>query len=662
MEKIKSYLVNNFEQSFILVILVSVFLINYYIPQKIAFLNFYFLPIILAGYYLGLRSSILGAFLCIVLVTIYVLLYPHLFIIPATQVDLLLHIFAWGGFLILSGTVVGKQQERLFARIQETNTLNEELQRNQAELKSANEALKSHSEDLETRVKERTSELERSKQAIESLKTKVEETLYTTMDSAVAKLMIEGRLRNEKRAISVMFSDLVDFTRYSEDRSPEMAIRDLNRFLNDMEPILLDYRGHIDKYLGDGIMAEFGVPLDFDNYCLMATMAALKMQEKMERVGDYPWKMRISIASGPAIMGLIGSRRKAYTTIGDVVNLSSRMEKTCPPGSITIDRPTYEGVKNFMNVRQMKDLSLSEFIDVNVESELDEMHQRLSRPMDTEEKAALYFEIGKLHMSLEEYHEALEYFENSIHLNPNNMDLKVAFTEASMKKDELERIKIRGKRKRVSIYEVLGLKDVLKDSEIIPESIYESYHHILDTISTPEDVVLPVEALDGSIGHSKVVALLSFAMASHLRISDLEKQEILHAGFVADIGKEIIPHHLLNRRGTLSPSELEEVKKHPTESIHRLKRIGYDSEFMLDIVRHSHENYNGSGYPDGLKGEDIPLGSRIVAVADAYAALISWRPYREQLEQNAVFYELQQSAERGTYDPKIVEVLKLLLE
>jgi len=660
MEKIKSYLLANFEHSFILVILVTVVLINYYIPQKLAFLNFYFLPIILAGYYLGLRLSVLGAFLCITLITIYITLYPFLFTMPATRVDLYLHVAAWGGFLILSGTVVGKQQEKLRSEIIQTTTLNEQLQQHQNELKEANFALNKYSKNLEQSVKERTIELENSKQAVESLKVKVEEALYITMDSTVAKLMIEGRLRNEKRSVSVMFSDLVGFTTYSEERSPELAVRDLNRYLNDMEPILMDYRGHIDKYLGDGIMAEFGAPLDYENYRLLAVAAALKMQEKMANVGDYPWEMRIAIASGAAIMGLIGSKRKAYTTIGDVVNLAARMEKACPPGSILIDDFTLEGVSPFIDSRPIRDMSLLENVNLKVEGKLDELHQRLNHAADDKERAALYQEIGQLHMSIDEAHEALKYFEQSLQLRPDNVELKVAFAEATMKREEQEKIKIRGKRNRVSVYEVIGLKDVLADREKIPAALYEKYHHMVERIDIPEDLILRVEALDGCIGHSKAVSFLSYAIASELDISEQEKAEILNAGFAADIGKEIIPHHLLNRRGVLSANELLEVQKHSMEGARILQTKGYESEKILSIVRHSHENFNGSGYPDGLKGEEIPIGSRIVMVADIYDALTSWRPYREILERAAALDEIGRLTEKGLIDPKVVEILNKL--
>lgn len=77
MERFKEYLLLNFEQVFVFVILLAVALISYWIPQKIAFLNFFFLPVIISGYFLGLRHSILGAFFCICFVSIYTIIYPH---------------------------------------------------------------------------------------------------------------------------------------------------------------------------------------------------------------------------------------------------------------------------------------------------------------------------------------------------------------------------------------------------------------------------------------------------------------------------------------------------------------------------------------------------------------------------------------------------------
>lgn len=657
MERLKKYFQRNFEQTFILTILVTVFFINYFIPQKIAFLNFYFLPVILAGYYLGSRRSILGAFFCILLVTIYAILYPQYFTISNTRVDLYLNILAWGCFLILAGAVVGKLQQKLNMEIQQTCQLNNQLLQQQQDLNTANLALKDYSENLESKVIKRTEELEKSKEAIETLKEKVENTLYTTMDSAVVKQIIEGRLLNEKRKISVLFSDLIGFTDYSEERSPELLIRDLNRYLNDMEPILLNYRGHIDKYMGDGIMVEFGAPVDFEQYRLLAVLAALKMQQKMKRL-DFPWKMRIGIASGPAIMGLIGSRRQSYTSIGDVVNLAARMEKACPPDSVLIDDFTLQGVNNFVNVRLRKALPHTEEVVGKTENELEELLQKLNESTEDKEKASLYYKLGLLHISLGEAHDAVGYYERALQIQPDNVDLKVAFAEATIQRDQNEKIKIKGRKKRVGAYEVIGIKDALLDKGKIPALFYEKYHKIENLIGIPEDVILPIEALDGCIGHSKVVAILSYAIASEIGIYDQERIEILQAGYVADIGKEIIPHHILNRSdSSLSATEIQEVQKHPHEGQRRLKKIGYDSEQIIRIVGHSHENFNGSGYPDGLKGEEIPIGSRIINVADTYDSLTSWRPYRDRWDRNAAFDELNRGVMKGFHDPQIVKAL-----
>ncbi|MCP5048969.1 MAG: adenylate/guanylate cyclase domain-containing protein, partial [bacterium] len=152
---------------------------------------------------------------------------------------------------------------------------------------------------LEERVSERTVELERSNTLIESLKGKVERALFTVMDPTVARMMVEGKLRNEKRRISVLFSDLQDFVGYSEKYPPETVVEQLNKYLSDMEECVNDYYGHIDRFMGDGIMCEFGAPVEYRMHTLMAVVAGMKMQERL-RTLNHPWKMRIGIATGPA--------------------------------------------------------------------------------------------------------------------------------------------------------------------------------------------------------------------------------------------------------------------------------------------------------------------------------------------------------------------------
>src|SRR4030095_6293575 len=144
---------------------------------------------------------------------------------------------ACAAFLIRAGAFVERLQEKLAEQMLNTTSLNAELRQREEALTTANQTLKDYGENLETRVRDRTEELEESKRAVEAMKTKVEDTLYATMDSAVANLISEGRLRTEKRNVAVMFSDLSGFTNYSEERPPELVIRDLNRYLGDIEPI-----------------------------------------------------------------------------------------------------------------------------------------------------------------------------------------------------------------------------------------------------------------------------------------------------------------------------------------------------------------------------------------------------------------------------------------
>ena len=673
-----SYIQKNFEIIFISLILVATFVLHYLIPEKLSFLDFYFIPIILGGYYLGRRNAILAALLTVLIMFIYFMLCPATATIEAPSLYFYLRLVTWGCFLILAGAIVGGLHEKLMLEVETTRLLNQELQHQQdelnqahaslkdynenlevkvkkrsAELDQANASLRENSENLEIMVRQRTAELENSKEALEALKAKVEMALYSTMDSSVIKLLLEGRLRNEKRTVSILFSDLVNFSAYSEDTPPEVVIRDINCYLAAMEPVLLTYNGHIDRYMGDGIMCEFGAPVDYSMYRLMSVLAAIKMQEKMAKMNN-PWQMRIGIASGTTIIGLVGNKRQSYTAMGDVVNISDRLQKACTPGRVLIDRFTYETVSRFIDARKKREVSTRDIINMEMELTLKELHAKIAAEPDN---ADHYYHIGKIHMDMNELLESLQYFERAVQLNPDNDRAKVAYAEASIKMRENDKINIRGRRQRIEVYEVVGIKDPLEDRSKVSEDFAKQYRHVADLIQIPEDVLLPVEALDGSIGHGKLVAIFSYAIASCLGLTESEKADILTAGYAADIGKEIVPHHLLTRSGTLTSHELETLHAHPAEGTSSLRKMGYDNENILKIVRHSHEQYNGSGHPDGLKGNEIPLGSRIIAVADTYAAMISWRPYRDSWERSVALDEIVRGAEAGIYDRNIVEAL-----
>jgi len=142
-----------------------------------------------------------------------------------------------------------------------------------------------------------------------------------------------------------------------------------------------------------------------------------------------------------------------------------------------------------------------------------------------------------------------------------------------------------------------------------------------------------------------------------MNLNEEFKKTILQAGYLQDLGKEAVPHHILNRSASLTEQEAKLVEKYVLESVAILKRLGYVEPQLLEIVKHHHETWNGNGYPDGLKGEDIPVGARITCVAEAYSAMTSWRPYHEPWDSRMALSELRKAVERGVYDPQVVEAL-----
>jgi len=605
------------------------------------------------------RRALLGGVLCTLVVTLYAYLFPASFMPAFSYLDLWMNIVAWSSFLILTGAVVGQLTARLKTEVEQVRDLNRNLEDSQARIIAADKELRDHAENLENKVQQRTESLEKSKLAVEDLKRKVEDALYSTMDASVVRLIIEKRLRTEKRRISILFSDLKDFTQFSEERRPELVITDLNRLLEEMEEVLLDYRAHIDKYMGDGIMVEFGAPTDYQRHALMATIAGLKMQERIAE-GDYPWKMRIGISTGEPIIGLIGKRRQTYTAIGDVVNLASRIQELCDPGMITIDSSTYQEVSRFVKAQKKTVFSFAESEDPEFVKEIADYSQELDeRPDDVD----LMKKIGFLFLKGNYLLQAQEQLGQALQADPKDDKVKLAYADTTLKMNQMDAVSIRGKKDRLYLYEVLGLKKPLADREKIPQELSDQYQEEVDKLLPyPEDLLLPVESIDGSVGHSRVVGFLSFAVADVLGLTDQEKLDILQAGYLADLGKVIVPHHLLNRAGSLSKEEFEEVTKHSRESVRALRQRGYENKALFEIIEASHESFNGSGYPLGLAGDQIPMGARILAVADTYDALTSWRPYRDRWDHRAAFAEMQRDAQKGKFDPQVMETLGKLLE
>jgi cyclic di-GMP phosphodiesterase len=165
-----------------------------------------------------------------------------------------------------------------------------------------------------------------------------------------------------------------------------------------------------------------------------------------------------------------------------------------------------------------------------------------------------------------------------------------------------------------------------------------------------ERLVAKAEHADPSLRlHSRNVARLSLEIGRALYLPQRELTMLVFAAAVHDIGKMSVPSSVLGKPGSLEPWERRAVQRHPVEG-QRLLRPHVQSTELLAIVRSHHERWDGEGYPDRLATEQIPLGARIVAVADAFTAMVEPRPYREPLSRALARAELLERA-GDQFDP-----------
>jgi putative nucleotidyltransferase with HDIG domain len=173
--------------------------------------------------------------------------------------------------------------------------------------------------------------------------------------------------------------------------------------------------------------------------------------------------------------------------------------------------------------------------------------------------------------------------------------------------------------------------------------------------STIEAFASAVDAKDQvTHGHLRRVQGYSLAVAEELGVTDTgERRALEAAALLHDVGKIGIPEHILNKPGKLTSAEFEEMKRHVTIGTDILSTIDFPFP-VVPIVRHHHENWDGTGYPDGIAGSAIPIGARILMVVDCFDALTSDRPYRAAMSVPEAFDILR--ARRGRmYDPHIVD-------
>jgi putative nucleotidyltransferase with HDIG domain len=174
---------------------------------------------------------------------------------------------------------------------------------------------------------------------------------------------------------------------------------------------------------------------------------------------------------------------------------------------------------------------------------------------------------------------------------------------------------------------------------------------------TVSALILTIDAKDHyTHNHSNRVAKLSCSIARAMGVSEQTVKEIGNAASIHDIGKIGIEENILRKNGKLSAEEYTEIKKHPAIGVRIVQSIPF-LEDAMPVIKHHHERHDGTGYPDGLTGDQIPLSARIVIVADAIDAMMSNRPYRDALTMEKVFNELRENA--GTqFDPDIVDIIE----
>lgn len=185
------------------------------------------------------------------------------------------------------------------------------------------------------------------------------------------------------------------------------------------------------------------------------------------------------------------------------------------------------------------------------------------------------------------------------------------------------------------------------------ERLSGMYHESIEILSTSVDAMHAF-----SLGHSRQVSIFSGELARALGLDDADVYRIEDGALLHDIGKICIPDTILKKPSPLTAQEFAIVKAHPVYGANMFDRAPHLSD-LLPIVRYHHEHYDGSGYPDGLKGEAIPLTARIVTLGDVFDALISHRPYRPAIEsaQARRMIELKAGSQ---FDPRLARVFLTL--
>jgi putative two-component system response regulator len=179
--------------------------------------------------------------------------------------------------------------------------------------------------------------------------------------------------------------------------------------------------------------------------------------------------------------------------------------------------------------------------------------------------------------------------------------------------------------------------------------------------SVLSSLALSIEAKDPyTEGHCDRLAKYSVALAEKVRLPEELRRALRRGALVHDIGKLCVPEHILLKPGPLTPEERKIMQQHPMAGV-RICSPLRTFRHVLPIIRHHHEKLDGSGYPDGLRGDEIPLTARILQTVDIFDALTTDRPYHKAGSPEQAFSLMHEGAKRGWWDSSLVDELEGLI-
>ena len=204
---------------------------------------------------------------------------------------------------------------------------------------------------------------------------------------------------------------------------------------------------------------------------------------------------------------------------------------------------------------------------------------------------------------------------------------------------------------KAKLQRVFRERILLSELALSKEKEKSFFLHIVESLAVSLD-----EKDKYTHGHSRRVTDFSLQLAEHITDQGIDFELLRLCGVLHDIGKIGVPDKILGKPGKLSAEEFAIIKKHPGQGAQILRPMVSDGRVaeISKIIKHHHERYDGKGYPDSLKGEEIPYLSRIIAIADSYDAMTSDRPYRTGMDDASAIEEIRKSS-GSQFDPKLVE-------